>query len=471
MALFFDLTGLPDWPHPYLTGVQRVVVHVLSELLRSRSDVSLIRYEPLTQSFVSSSLADLPEAALKFGNLTGVSNQSAAVAPVSDIATDDAAKPDQPRLRTRVLRRAPPNVQVAVLNVRKWVRDLRDTFRNWLAPSPKKPDAPEDVMAARMPTPQSHSPVFRPDDVCLCIGFSWFRPGYWEALAAVRRQGTKVVQLIHDIGFITQPQWVSPSEATEGTQWFAKATENADLLLVTSRFQQTEIETHLQSAKLKIRPLGHVRLGDDPSWLMKQPGSPARSTRVPCHPFVLYVSGFYVRKNHHALYHVWRQLVQQRGDSSPHLVLVGTLGPVKLDVIDQILADPLTRNRVHIRTDVGDDELSDLYRSCLFTVYPSYYEGWGLPIAESLRLGRYCIASSSASLPEIGGDLIDYADPFDHAALLHCVARAIDDPAYVRAREAKIRRNYRPWSWSSTARQISERVDCVMAARADVRQP
>jgi glycosyltransferase involved in cell wall biosynthesis len=87
-------------------------------------------------------------------------------------------------------------------------------------------------------------------------------------------------------------------------------------------------------------------------------------------------------------------------------------------------------------------------------VYPSHYEGWGLPVAESLRLGRYGIASAAASLPEVGGDLVDYVDPADHGALHDAVVRALGDPAYVRAREAEIRARYRPHSWSDTARQI-----------------
>jgi glycosyltransferase involved in cell wall biosynthesis len=136
-----------------------------------------------------------------------------------------------------------------------------------------------------------------------------------------------------------------------------------------------------------------------------------------------------------------------------------------LTALAQLERDPLTKDRVSVLFDISDDELVHLYRSCLFTVYPSFYEGWGLPVGESLGLGRYCIASSAASLPEVGGDFIDYVDPFDQMDFYMKVLRAIREPDYVRAREAIIRQNYAPRSWAETTRQLLVSVD---RARADM---
>jgi hypothetical protein len=87
----------------------------------------------------------------------------------------------------------------------------------------------------------------------------------------------------------------------------------------------------------------------------------------------------------------------------------------------------------------SDAELAALYLGCLFTVYPSYYEGWGLPVGESVWFGKYCVAANSSALPEVCGDLIDYADPHDPADLAKKLRRALTEPGYVRSKELAIR--------------------------------
>ena len=86
-------------------------------------------------------------------------------------------------------------------------------------------------------------------------------------------------------------------------------------------------------------------------------------------------------------------------------------------------------------------------------MYPSIYEGWGLPVGESFAHGKYCIASNAASLPEVGGTLVDYFDPLDFMDCYRKVLRAIAEPAYVQQRETLIRSTYQPTAWRDTPRR------------------
>jgi glycosyltransferase involved in cell wall biosynthesis len=61
--------------------------------------------------------------------------------------------------------------------------------------------------------------------------------------------------------------------------------------------------------------------------------------------------------------------------------------------------------------DVTDVELDLLYRKCLLTMFPSFAEGWGLPVGESLAYGKISIASRAGAIPEVGGELSDYINP------------------------------------------------------------
>ena len=115
-----------------------------------------------------------------------------------------------------------------------------------------------------------------------------------------------------------------------------------------------------------------------------------------------------MRKNHGLLYQAWRRLILQFGAKIPPLVLAGRMGWATRDVLQQIHDDPVVRDRIIVLFDVSDEELSWLYRNCQFTLSVLHYEGWGLPVAESLVYGKYCICTNATSVPEVAGDLVDY---------------------------------------------------------------
>ena len=83
---------------------------------------------------------------------------------------------------------------------------------------------------------------------------------------------------------------------------------------------------------------------------------------------------------------------------------------------------------VKILNHVSDGDLALLYQYAEFTVFPSLYEGWGLPIAESLAFGKFCLASNAASIPEVGGALVEYLDPWDLPAWAERLKWYFDSP-------------------------------------------
>ena len=231
--------------------------------------------------------------------------------------------------------------------------------------------------------------------------------------------------------------------------------------MTISQFQKKEIETYIRKSALPLTPVRAIRLGDDPKLM---PDSvPPLPRVVPNRPFVLCVSTLDVRKNQICLYQIWRRMAEEMGEGCPELVLVGLWHQHVADLLYQIRHDPLVNRLITHLRDVHDAELAWYYRNCLLTVYPSVYEGWGLPVGESLAHGKYCIASNAASLPEVGGSLVDYFDPLDFMECYRKVRRAIADPAYVRQKEELIRRTYQPVPWRATATQINAHVDALLA--------
>jgi hypothetical protein len=98
--------------------------------------------------------------------------------------------------------------------------------------------------------------------------------------------------------------------------------------------------------------------------------------------------------------------------------------------------------------------LGKLYESCICTLYPSLYEGWGLPVTESLCFGKVPIVSRVASLPEAGGAFAEYFDVNSERAFLEAAERIVFDTANRLDRERKIKAEFRPRDWGDIGAQI-----------------
>ncbi len=124
----------------------------------------------------------------------------------------------------------------------------------------------------------------------------------------------------------------------------------------------------------------------------------------------------------------------------PKLILAGQRGWRTEDLFDLLARTGSLGGTVIVAETPTDAELAFLYRHCLFTVFPSLYEGWGLPIGESLWFGKHCIASKTSSMPQVGGDLADYVDPGNSEDLYRTLLEALQHPGHVVAREELIRK-------------------------------
>jgi glycosyltransferase involved in cell wall biosynthesis len=171
--------------------------------------------------------------------------------------------------------------------------------------------------------------------------------------------------------------------------------------------------------------------------------------------YVLFVSTIEIRKNHRLLVRVWRRLIERHGaDAVPALIFAGQIGWLVDDLLAELAASDYLDGKIMLLPGLADDELRQAYRSSLFTVFPSLCEGWGLPIAESLMHGKFCVASNRTSIPEVGGDLIDYFDPANEDDALAKIERLLLDPGYLTAREARLQAEYRPRAWADCVQDL-----------------
>jgi glycosyltransferase involved in cell wall biosynthesis len=170
-------------------------------------------------------------------------------------------------------------------------------------------------------------------------------------------------------------------------------------------------------------------------------------------PFVLFVSTIEKRKNHELLYRVWVRLIES-GCEVPQLLFVGMRGWGVDELLADISRDRRVKNRIHVLNNVSDAELTFLYDRCLYTLYPSFYEGWGLPVVESLAFGKFCLCSNAGSLTEAGEDFCEYIDPWDVNAWTSKIRYFVENPEEIEKRNRNAALSFKAHSWEETSRKI-----------------
>lgn len=312
--------------------------------------------------------------------------------------------------------------------------------------------------------------AFAPGACLVNLGTSWWIRDYFLHVRHVARQyGVRYVPMIHDCIPLMAPEHCSPGLVEEFAQWFSGMLALADSALTNSAWSAADTRRIAQEVLPGLDlPITVVPLDAD---LRKELGAavaPAWTDRAdlpqPGEPFVLCVGTIESRKNHLMLFQAWLTLVRKHGaERVPRLVCIGKPGWLADAAMTLWRNSPVLQDRVSIAHGVPDVTLAALYGAALFTVANSHYEGWGLPVTESLSFGRVPLVSRNTGLIEAGGEAAVYFEPRNEPDLVAKLEELIFD-AEARARhEARIRETTRLRSWGDIADQVMR----AAAARRD----
>lgn len=309
-------------------------------------------------------------------------------------------------------------------------------------------------------------PRAAPGDVVLCLGETWAVHDLDVLSAWARRDGLRLVVLLYDLTPVLFPHWFADRTLPARFERYLEfLRSDVDMVVCISAATRRDFVAWCASRGGAQGAIETLRLGNDrPAEPPAEP-PPELAGLVPGR-FVLAVSTIQVRKNYDLLYALWRRLRERDTARLPVLVIAGRRGWLVNDLLTLIEKDPLTAGHIRICDDPDDSALAWLYAHCRFTLYPSLYEGWGLPIAESLAYGKVCIASATSSMPEVGGGLALHLDPLDFMAWQREVEVLIADDALLAEHEARIRARFRPHSWASSGADLLALADRAPARPA-----
>ncbi len=299
---------------------------------------------------------------------------------------------------------------------------------------------------------------FSKGDIVLLAGRTWDNPGIHELLRnAKKRHGIKIVQVVYDLIICLQPQLQNPILYDKYARYMREACEISDMLLAISRSTANDLKRFCKEQGVEMPVVQVIRLGEE----ITQTIALAKTTKKPYgnikNRFIICVGTIEIRKNQTLLYYAYK-LAKSKGIELPQLIIIGRRGWLSDDIQHLIDQDPQTKNDLLILDDVDDEGLAWAYDNCLFSVYPSMYEGWGLPVAESLAYGKMCISSNASSMPEIAGDLIEYFNPYSADECLEKIVEYTNGKALY-AKEKKIKEKYRSTTWQQTFEQVTRYLD------------
>jgi glycosyltransferase involved in cell wall biosynthesis len=263
-------------------------------------------------------------------------------------------------------------------------------------------------------------------------------PGYTEWL---RRRGLRPVFMVHDVIPVTHPEYCRPRERQRHAQ-------RLDTVLRTATAVVTNSETTLQalSAYAAGRGLVMPRAAAAPLAAASFPGDVAQ--RPLAEPYFVMLSTIEPRKNHWTMLQVWRRLIERMGASAPKLVVVGQQGWECENVLDLLERCDLLRGFVEQKTVCSDTELVTYLRHAQALLFPSFVEGYGLPLVEALSLGVPAIVSDLPVFREIAEDVPEYLDPLDAIGWIRCIEAFCHPDSPVRAAQLSRMARFTPPTWS-----------------------
>ena len=274
----------------------------------------------------------------------------------------------------------------------------------------------------------------------------------------IRRRGLRPVYFLHDLLPLTHPEFFREGEAALHRRRLRTMAETGHGLLLNSSMTEEDMTHHARVEGLRLPR--HAVAPLCPEVL------PAPMDEAPTEqPYFVMVGTIEPRKNHLLLLHVWRRLAQLGLPTMPRLVLIGRRGWECEQVIDMLERCEALRPHVLEIANCNDRELSTWLRHARALLYPSFVEGFGLPLVEALAHGVPVVASTLPVFQEVAGDIPDYVDALDGPGWAACVQEYLQPQSSRRAAQLARLRHYAPRKWAEHFAVVQDLLDTMRVTR------
>ncbi len=262
--------------------------------------------------------------------------------------------------------------------------------------------------------------------------------------------GVPVVLTIHDVSYETHPEWYPYRRDWLRRYFYRRSARGAARVLTVSAFSASEITAAygIPSARITVTPLGvhHGTFGaGDPDVALDLPANVTE-------PFLLHVGDIHERRNLPLVVDAVLEARRHFGAASAiSLVLAGVDRGIS-EGLCAMAAEAGSPDAVVALGPVSEERVHALYRGATALVYPSLYEGFGLPLLEAMASGTPVLASHEASIPEVLGGAGLLLDARDVSAWREAIIRLVNDESLRRDLRARGLARAATFTWQRTAR-------------------
>lgn len=300
---------------------------------------------------------------------------------------------------------------------------------------------------------------FSEGDMLFCAGWYSYEGIIKEKLISeLKNKMTdfRVVYLIYDMVLSNEETSSLYGERERFEQYVLWMMNNCDYMLYGGNTAKSDAERFFKKMEFPLKPSHYIKFGSD---LAEEDTAVSMAQLRKKYDikgdFILSVGTVDAKKNYSTVYHAYTMLPDlMEKDRIPTWVIVGgKYGDPWLSEAMEI--DIRIKDKIRFARPT-DDELVALYQNCLFTILPTWYEGWSLTLPESLEHGKFCLSSDVAPLREIGADFVEYVEPDDTRAWAEQIKYFTLHPNIVLEKNARIKKEYKPIRWIDCGRMLNE---------------
>ena len=264
-------------------------------------------------------------------------------------------------------------------------------------------------------------------------------PGFRDWVAAA---DVKPVYQVHDLIPITHPQFCRAGERE-------RHQERMRTVLTTAAGVIGNSQATLDDLAEFARQQGLPRPPQVPAWLGADPLPKEAKAEAGGQPTFITLGTIEARKNHLLLLDIWSRLVDLLGRDAPRLLIIGQRGWEAAEVFDRLDRSERLRGHVIELNDCTDEEIAQHLVSARALLFPSFAEGYGLPLIEALAAGVPAVVSDLPVFKEICGDIPAYLSPFDATRWEATILDYARSESVARDEQLKRMENFRPPDWET----------------------
>ncbi|MBN1622512.1 MAG: glycosyltransferase family 4 protein [Endomicrobiales bacterium] len=262
----------------------------------------------------------------------------------------------------------------------------------------------------------------------------------------------KLIVTIHDLIGVRMPEnsLAFPSRFYWG-RYFPNLSKRADIIITDSEYSRKDIIELLKipENRIKVIPLAageRFKPGKDKDMVQQT----KNKYNIGNSPYVLFVGNIEYRKNIILLLKIWKKL------RLPHKLVLAGSKTGYTDNLVRFISENEIKDRVLLTDYISDEDIVNLYNGADLFVYPSLYEGFGLPVLEAMSCGTPVIASNTTSLPEIVSDAGILTDPNNIDELQDAIVKVLSDSSLRSKLKEKGLIRSKLFSWERVARETLE---------------